>query len=461
MANLSQFMPQAEAAANLIDALMQEQVGLQPPAKYELNSRGGRVYLVAHYDPLTLGKSVKAYEDPDLLRRLRVMLGMPVQVTKETGTRYVILMQGSLRLPRSVSFPETPGTLDIFRLGVGLKGEISLSARDLRNVIIGAGQGMGKSTILYLLTIQMLDFGWKLYLADPQSHTFNPDLWNQFAAMPVAGSQADLLKVIEALESETADRVMKFRMASLDGTVPDDIDAYNATAAEPLPRIGFVLDEVNFYLDNKLILNRLADLLRQGRKWGLHICMAGHEWHKDDVPARLNDMLQTRIALNSLSGTIVLRNHQWGKWVEGKPPGRGVLRTNSYEPIQFYQMDGNPVQKRLAAPGAHRVSPIPASEVPYIRRAIEETQGKMTMGLLTGWGMSQEEARTLGTRYELRGWLEKRKEEGNARFVTEKLLLLMAEFHPNPQTPQSPQTAYEVPQTVPQTPQTADSGEEN
>ena len=31
--------------------------------------------------------------------------------------------------------------------------------------------------------------------------------------------------------------------------------------AEPLARIGFVLDEVNFYLDNKLILNRLADLL--------------------------------------------------------------------------------------------------------------------------------------------------------------------------------------------------------
>jgi hypothetical protein len=443
MNNLVSFLPQAEQIAGLIDNLMIDELGLMAPGAYELSARNSRIYLVASYDPLMLGRSLRAYENPEIARRLRTALGMPVQINKQTGTRFVVLMRGAVSLPRSVEFPISGAERDVFRLGIGLKGEVRISARDLRNVLLGAGQGMGKSSIEHLFAFQMLDFGWALYVADPQSHTFNPDIWNKVSAMPVAGSQEDMLKVLEAIESEMADRIFKFQMSALDGIPPEDIDAYNTqgVAPEPLPRIGFLIDEANYFMESKSIMRRLGDLLRQGRKWGLHIVLGGHEWHKETVPSLVNDMLQTRIALNSLSGAVVLRNHHWGKWLEGRPPGRGVLKTNTFEPMQFYLVGDNLLRGRLTAGGVPdaKPSPIPAREAQLVRRALEQAEGKMTIGLLMEWGMSEREARELTSRYEARGWLEKDPKRENARFVTGALVALVDEFHPNVQTVQTAQ----------------------
>ncbi len=298
MTNLSTFLPQAEEIAGIIDNLMLDELGLMAPAAYEVNARDKRVYLVAHYDPLMMGRSIKAYENPEIARRLRFALGgMPVHINTQTGTRYVILMHGALSLPKSVRFPFAPYEKDIFKLGVGLKGEVKIAARDMLNVMIGAAQGSGKSTILELLTYQMLVFGWKIYLADPQQHTFSPGLWNERAAMPVAGSHADMLKVLSAIENELATRVYLFQQAAQNGRPPKDIDAYNALGIDPLPRIGFVSDESNFYLENKAIFHRIAELLREGRKFGLHIIVAAHEWHKDTIKSRVNDLFTRALHL--------------------------------------------------------------------------------------------------------------------------------------------------------------------
>lgn len=451
MTSLSTFLPQAEQVASVIDDLMIDELGLMAPATYELTARDKRLYLIASYDPLMLGRSLKAYENPEIARRLRSALKMPVQITRETGTRYVVLMYGTLSLPKSVPFPSGYLVPNIFRLGVGLKGEIALQARHLRNVMIGAGQGAGKSNVLDLLSYQMGIFGWELYLADPQSHTFNPDVWNAIASMSVAGSHADMLKVIDALESEMADRIQKFRMAALDGVIPADVDDYNMKSPEhggsPLARIGFLIDEANYFMGHKVIFQKLAELLRQGRKYGLHIVVAAHEWHKENVPAAVNDLIQTRVALSSLSGAVVLRSNRWGKWAEGRPPGRGVLKINTFEPMQFYLME----KARLNLPKVGEVSPISEREAELVRRALAEADGRMTMGLLTGWGMSQDDARELGSRYETRGWLAKDPARGNARFVTDALVAIVGKSATNPQTPQTPQTALNAATNRPQT----------
>jgi hypothetical protein len=69
---------------------------------------------------------------------------------------------------------------------VCLKGEIAPKASRLGNVIIGASQGAGKSNIEKLFAYQARQAGWKLYLCDPDGHTFNPDIWNHIAAAEVA-----------------------------------------------------------------------------------------------------------------------------------------------------------------------------------------------------------------------------------------------------------------------------------
>jgi hypothetical protein len=322
-------------------------------------------------------------------------------------------------------------------------GEIQIPVTRFQNGMIGAGPGSGKSTILEMLIYQMRAWDWKLYLADPQSHTFNPDTWNSIASMPVAGSHSDMLKLISAVEDELATRANLFRLSTLDGRLPADIDEYNRTApmtgATPLPRLGFVSDESNFYLGHKPIFGRLADLLRQGRKWGLHIVLAAHEWHKENVPAAVNDLLQTRIALNSLSGGVVLRSAQWGKWVEGRPPGRGVLRLSKYTPMQFYIRDNAAISNQQSA--ERDACPLSARELELVGFALAHHGGKLTLGVMMGAGWGEPEARSLGTTWEARGWLEKGRD--NARFATDALKGIYAKYGvsaPNGQTGQTVQT---------------------
>lgn len=427
MSDLQKFYPIVAKAAEVVDYMMVDEMGLMPPEQYDVYERDDRVYIIASFNPMSLGRSLKAYENPDVARRLQMAMGgLPVTITRRTGTHYVILLTGKIGLPKSVDFPGF-GERDVFRMGVGLRGEVQVPIQRLQNVIIGAGQGAGKSNIQSLLVHQARAFGWKLYLADPDGHTFNPDVWNSIAAAPVASSPAEVLLVLDRVAGELADRIALFRKAASGGIPPADLAAYNQVTGEALPKIMLSMDEANSFLGDKRIFGQVADLLRRGRKWGLHLVLSGHEWHKETVPAEVNDMLQTRIALSVASeqtSIVVLRSSMWGKRVLGKPAGRGVMRTNRYEPMQFYLVTEEMEREwlgRIALP-----SPLPEEEAEIVRRAIQETEGRMSIPLLKEWGMEEREARTMVEEYELRGWLEKDPLQKNARFVTAKLALLVS-----------------------------------
>jgi len=451
---LYNFVLIAEKAAEVIDYMMIDQMGLMPPVQYELGGRDERAYLVASFDPLELGRNLKPYENQDVARRLSEALArLPVVITKRTGTRYVVVLSGRPKLPKVIEFPGF-GARDMFRLGMGLKGEAVYHADKLRNVIIGAAQGAGKSNLLHLLMYQAWQFGWKLYLADPDGHTFNPDIWNKIADAPVASSPEDVNILLDRLSGEIADRVALFRQAAQGGIPPADIEAYNETGqgqAQPLQRIGLFLDEANTSLGDRRVFAKVADLLRRGRKWGLQIFLAGHEWHKENIPAEVNDMLQTRIALTvstAESSQVVLRDARWGKWVLRKP--EGVLRVGQYMPMQFYLVPEEMERRWLS--GLSTPKPLPDDEYAIVTRSILEEDGKMTMGFLMDCGLSDTQARKLAERYEACGWLEKDPENKNARFVTDRLQALLATNSQTPQTATNPQIWPQTDHKQPQTP---------
>ena len=434
MMDAQKLYPVAEKIVRIVEYMLVEEMGLMPPERYEVVERDSRLYMTASFNPMALGRSLKGYENPDVARRLQTALGgIPVAITQKTGTHYVILLSGKLSLPKSIDFPGF-GKPDVFRLGVGLHGEITLHANQMKNVIIGAGQGAGKSNIQTLLVHQARAFGWKLYLADPDGHTYNPDVWNGIAAAPVASSPQDMLLVLERIFEEIADRVALYRRAAQGSIPPEDIDAYNKVAAEQLPRLLLSIDEANSYLGDRKIFTQLADLLRRGRKWGLHVALSGHEWHKNTVPAEVNDMLQTRIGLATATeqtSMTVLKSSRWGRWVMGKPAGRGILRTGKYQPMQFYLISDEMEREWLGRQPV--LLPVPNDEVEYVRRAMDESDGKMTIELLIGWGMNEWAASSLLERYETRGWLEKDPGQKNARYITPKLADLLS----NTQTSQT------------------------
>lgn len=451
------FVMQVERAAETVDAVLAEQMGLTPPAQYDVVKRDGRVYIVASFDPMLIGRHLKVYQHPDTLRVISKALGgLPVVWTQRTGFRMVVLASGKLHLPRSVDFPGFSGD-ETFKLGVCLKGEVAPTAKRMGNVIVGARQGAGKSNIEKLFVHQARAAGWEIYLCDPDGHTFNPDIWDKMAAMPVASSPNDLVEVLDRLHGEIADRAAKFRALADGGIPPADLDAYNIIAqgrmTSPLKPIMLTVDEANMYLDDKRVFNSMAELLRRGRKWGLYIVLGGHEWHKDIVPAKVNDMLQTRIGLSVSSmesAEVVLRSKRWGRWVTGMPKGRGVIRIDQYQPMQFYLVTDE-LEREWLSGATQPVSPIPEDEARIVQRVLDENDGKMTAGMLTLWGMGHREARNLVERYEARGWLVKDPSQGNARVVTEKLTNIL----PNRQSRQSlpnPQIERQSPAKASQTP---------
>lgn len=439
------FVMQIERAAETVDAVLADQMGLTPPAQYDVVKRDDRVYIVCSFDPMTIGRHLKVYQHPNTLRVISKALGgLPVVWTQRTGFRIVILASGKLHLPRSVDFPGFGGD-ETFRLGVCLKGEVAPKASRLGNVIVGANQGAGKSNVEKLLAYQARAAGWKLYLCDPDGHTFNPDIWDKIAVMPVASSPNDLVEVLDRLHGEIADRAALFRAIANGGIPPADLDAYNAIAQEPLRRMMLVVDEANSYMDDKRVFRSLADLLRRGRKWGLHIVLGGHEWHKDVVPASVNDMLQTRIGLtvaNEETAQVVLRSRRWGKWVMGKSAGRGVIRIDQYQPMQFYLVTEE-MEREWLSGATQPVSPIPEEEALLVRRSLAEEGGRFTQGLLQLWGLEPYAARTLLERYEARGWVIQDPKRKNGRYITEKLGLLVA----NTQTAQTTANTHILPQT--------------
>jgi len=441
-----------------VDQVLSEQMGLTPPDQYDISKRENRIYVTATFDPMLIGRNLKTYEHPDTLRVIKNALGgLPVVCIQKTGFRYVILASGKLNLPRSMEFPGF-GTVDKFRLGVCLRGEVAPIASRLGNVLIGANQGAGKSNVEKLLVHQARAAGWKIYICDPDGHTFNPDIWNTIASAPVGSSPADLELIMDRIYEEIADRAILFRQIAQGSIPPADVDAYNVLAEKSngafkhLPRILLSVDEANSYMSNKQLFKKLADLLRRGRKWGLHIFLAGHEWHKEVVSAEVNDMLQTRIGLttaNEESSQVVLRSRRWGKWVMGKPAGRGVIRIDQYQPMQFYLVTDEMERAWLSSSVSAIYSPLSEAERNLVQRSINEADSKMTLGLLQLWGMGPNEARNLVETWEQNGWLAKDPKKGNARVITQKLLDLtnpavLASNHQTAQTPSNPQIWHQT-----------------
>jgi DNA segregation ATPase FtsK/SpoIIIE-like protein len=213
--------------------------------------------------------------------------------------------------------------------------------------------------------------------------------------------------------------------------MPDDIDDYNRRSGSSLPRIALLIDEANTYLGNKAIEPALADLSRRGRKWGVHLILAAHNWRAADVPREVSGMYKTRICLrveDNTSGTVVLGTKRWGDWCERiKLPGRAVIATNGRsEPVQLYNVSKEQEAEWLKETEAP--SPLSQEESIMVRKAIEELEGKFIIDRLAekleGQGISRWKIQQTGKSFEQRGWLTKPADAASPRMVKPELARL-------------------------------------
>jgi hypothetical protein len=424
---------QATKTAEVIQRVLVDELKLEPPAKFWMVEDGQFHWLIAVMDAQNLRHSIARYTHEGVRHQLSTAVGgLPVALSNSSGLRFGVLLSGRPQLPKSLDFPGMPER-DVIPFGVGLRGEVKVHAKKIVNMIVGGSQDSGKSMFLLMLAHVSRMHGAKLYLVDPMAHTFNPDVWDGLAAMNVAGSRSELMALLAKMQVEVDVRSVLFRQAaqSNGGISPEDIEAYNLTEqgqAQPLQRVWLIGDEMNTYLADKAVQGRIADLARVGRKWGVHLALAGHNWRSEDIPRGLSAMFPTRLCLrvaDDTSGRVTLDDHRWGRQaMKFKLPGRAVLRVGQYQTIQLYKI--TPEQEREWLAGTSAPAPLPEDEAALVRRVIAEADGKMTINLLVGWGLREREARRIVETYEARGWLEQDAKQGNTRVVTPKLADLVS-----------------------------------
>lgn len=141
-------------------------------------------------------------------------------------------------------------------------------------------------------------------------------------------------------------------------------------------------------------------------------------------------MFPTRLCLrvaDDTSGRVTLDDHRWGRQaMKFKNPGRAILRAGQYQALQVYKVTTEQEAEWLSGLTGEPLSPLPEEEMLLVKRAIEETEGKMSIPLLVKWGLREREARRIVETYEARGWLEQDTMQGNARVVTSKLADLVS-----------------------------------
>lgn len=434
----------ANEIADAIHHVMGSELGLQTPVRYLLTRDGNFVFVIGVMDAQNLRGSMSKYTQESLLHQLSTAVGgLPVAISNHSGLRYAVSMTKP-RLPRNIELNVLPREHDVIPFGVTLRGEAHFHAKKIVNVIVAGSQDSGKSTFLQLLAHVNRAHQAKLYLADPYAHTFNPDVWNRFSALPVAGEGRDVLRLIEAMQAEIENRSALFRSSAVGGIPPNDVDEYRELTGERLPRLWLIGDEMNAFMGDRVVQERMAELARGGRKWGVNVVLAAHNWRKDEIPSGVSAMFQTRLCLrvaDNTSGPVTLGDSQRGKEpMKFRTAGRAILFcVGQYQKVQLYYVSPDQQREWLGSAVSDQpsaINPLPEEELTIVMKAINERDGKMTGEFLMEEGLSDTGARKLAERYELRGWLERDPRQGNARVVTERLRALVT---PTPLPSASPQ----------------------
>lgn len=334
----------AQQLAGIMVHILAEEMKLQTPQRFQLVEHGQFTWLFAVMDDLNLGSSMQKYISGATLHRLSTALdGLPVKLSNHSGLRYAVMLSDPPRLPQRVDFPEGPIAHDAIPLGMGLTGPVHVNAKQLINAIVVGSQDSGKSMVMRALAHSARLHGSKLYLADAVEHTFRPALWNRVSSLPVARNTNDMLKLLERINWEITQRVLAFEKSvrGTDRVPPEDLDAYNALTGESMPRVWLIADEVNSFLASKAVQERLGDPARIGRKYGVHLVLAGHDWHEYTVKRELTSYFETRLCLrtaNDTAGKIVLDDHVRGKkTMRFSQPGRAILKLRGqYRDVQLY-----------------------------------------------------------------------------------------------------------------------------
>lgn len=423
---------QAELVAGRLVETMRQR-GLTPVFRgHYLTRFAGILMLVSELDTGRLDR-LERYSDADLLHHISTNLqGLRVYLSNTTGLRYVFPLSKPRGLPKRMDFPADAerGKLS---LGVNYAGRRAAAGwEDLGHVLVAGMTGSGKSMLLRLIVYQALRDGMGLLLADIDRATFPMLDGHPALAAPLAGDAAGAFDLIRQALAECDRRAALYQ--AMPG-YPENLDEYNRLAVkhgkEPLRRLLLVLDEFSATLSalgggRGDAAHLLAAIGFRGRKFGVSVVFAAHEFSKEQV-GLLRDQVRTVVMLRVQSREMARRLGCDG--AERISPHRpGLAVSNRWGPLQTYYLDKEALV-RGATPGL-QITPTEAA----IFRAALADDGLVTRERVMQWGgVSEWQARKWMDAWALRGWIAKDPKRNNA-FAVAKMPELLSN-HPTAPTP--------------------------
>jgi hypothetical protein len=223
---------------------------------------------------------------------------------------------------------------------------------------------------------------------------------------------------------------------------PENMDEYNTLAIkagkEPLVRILVMLDESSSVFKamgggSGELAGKLAELGWRGRKFGIHFIFGAQEFTKDLVGAvreQVNMSIAFRVKPTSAQMAKAIGCTNAHRIPVDRP---GFAIVDRFGPMQSYFIP----KPLLLSAGSSNQEILPALERNLFSRAIENADGKLTLGNIAEWGdVSQHQARKLQSAWAVRGWIAKDATRDNSFCITAKTRDLVS----NRQTAQTAQT---------------------
>lgn len=271
-----------------------------------------------------------------------------VNVKLSPDGRRVLLQAVPLRsaLPEMIYWKDEYLSPEDFTLALGMSLTGKLERVDLAStphMLIGGGTGSGKSILARCLLMQGLKKGATVILADFKGGVDFAPVWHKRCRMVF-----DPQSLLEALGELTAELEHRRELFVAAGT--PNLTEYNKATGENLPRYIFACDEVAEVLDTTgaskaerevfaQIVRHLSLVARQGRAFGLHLCLSTQRPSADLIPGQIRTNLTLRICgrADDILSRIILDSPAAAEQIPLDTKGRFV--TNMGQTFQGFLFD--------------------------------------------------------------------------------------------------------------------------
>lgn len=215
-------------------------------------------------------------------------------------------------------------------LGESYTGPVTVNLAHIPHILLGGSTGSGKSVLLKLLLMQALHKGAEVYIADFKGGVDFPKVWHEKCRM--CFTEENLRDTLDQLVA-----VLEYRKSAFKALGCPNIDAYNETTEQPLPRLIFACDEVAEMLDKtgadnerkKLLAqieSRLSTIARQGRAFGIHLILATQRPDATIIPGQIRNNMDFRVCgrADSVLSQIILDNTSAAEQIPKDARGRFI-----------------------------------------------------------------------------------------------------------------------------------------